>query len=110
MVPVLIQPILFVVTTLYRMDAVGVTIIEAVIAPDGLHEYEVAAIVLSVYTVLGQEAAMETIVALEGGLTVIICVCVPEYPQAFVPVTVYSVVVIGETDIVLEITEPGCQV
>jgi hypothetical protein len=43
------------------------------------------------------------------GLTVTITVCVDVQPETFVPVTVYVVVDVGETETVVPLNEPGIQ-
>ncbi len=76
-----------------------------------LHVYEVAPPPVSVTLLPAQTAlAVEFAVTVGNGLTVTVTFAVLVQPAPLVPVTVYVVVEVGETETVVPLNDPGIQV
>jgi len=99
-----VHPAVLVPVTVYVVVDAGLTVVEDVFAPV-LHVYVLAP--LAVNVVLCPEhivAGLADAVTDGNGFTVTLTVAVPVHPAALVPVTVYVVVLVGDT--VLELPVP----
>lgn len=92
------------------MVTVGETVTVVPVNDPGIQVYVVAPFAVSVVLLPEQIVALEAETVTVGeGFTVIKRVAVPEQPPE-VPVTVYVVVVAGETVIDVPVSDPGIQV
>ena len=97
-VAVFTQPLAFVPVTVYVVLAVGDTVTDEPDKLPGLHTYVEAPLALNEVLPPTQIAEfVELAVTVGNGLTVIVRVAVPTQPADDVPVTVYVVVVVGDT-------------
>jgi hypothetical protein len=97
----------------YVVVAVGVTTIVAPLTAPGFHEKDVAprAVAIIVAVLPGQikeELGVQVKIGLAITLTVIVFVLLQ--PEEFIPVTVYIVVTVGETEVDAVVAPDGCQV
>ena len=98
------------------MVVVGLTVMAAVVAPPGAHEYVPPPLAVKVALAPSQiipslavtEASVTVIDAVGNALTVMVAAVVAVHPFAFVTVTVYVAVLLGDTD-GEPAKLPGCQ-
>lgn len=96
--------------TVYVVVDVGETVTELPVNDPGIHEYVVAPEAVIEVELPEQIVVLDAVVVTVGvGFTVIKRVAVAVHPLAAVPVTVYVVVVVGETVTGEPVREPGIQ-
>lgn len=107
---VLVQPFAAVPVTVYVVVVVGDTVTDAPVKLPGIQLYVEAPVALSVVELPTQMLLLAAVLDTFGaGLTVIVRVEVLVQPFAAVPVTVYVVVVVGETVTDEPVKLPGIQ-
>jgi len=104
------QPATDVPVTVYTVVDVGETFTDVPVEFPGIQEYVDAPEPVSVLLCPSQIAAGEAVAPTTGmGLTVTVTVEVPLHPAADKPVTVYTVVAVGQTLTVVPASVPGIQ-
>ncbi len=108
-VAVLVQPVAVVVpVTVYVVVAAGETVIATVVIPPGCQLYVLALLAVIVVEFPWQIVDWVAEVVVFGkGFTLMVRVAVVRQPVALVPVTVYVVVVIGDTTTEAPVIPPG---
>lgn len=110
-VAVLVQPLAAVPVTVYVVFALGVTVTEVPLSDPGIQVYVAAPLPVSVVVLPAQMVPLEIVAVTFGvAFTVMTCVAVFEQPAETVPVTVYVVVVVGETVTEVPLSDPGIHV
>jgi len=104
------QPAADVPVTVYTVVDVGETFTDVPVKFPGIQEYADAPEPVSVLLCPVQIAAGEAVAPTTGmGLTVTVTVEVPLHPAADKPITVYTVVAVGQTLTVVPARVPGIQ-
>jgi hypothetical protein len=96
--------------TVYTVVAVGVTIAALPVKALGFHVYDAAPFAVSVELKLGQTAVGEAAAVIVGLPLIINCTVEVELQPVVVPVTVYTVVLVGETTAALPVNALGFHV
>jgi len=110
-VAVLVQPFAPVPVTVNVVVVEGETTMFAPVNDPGIQVYDVPPDAMSVAALPEQIVGLVVVTVMFGaGFTVIVRVAVFVQPFAFVPVTVYVVVPVGETVTGLPVSDPGIQV
>ena len=105
------HPFALVPLTVYVVLIVGETLIDDVVADPGLQVQLVKPLCESVVVTPEQIVLCDAVAVTEAtGFTLTVIVALPGQPFALVPLTVYEVVVVGETFIEAVVAEPGLQV
>jgi hypothetical protein len=109
-VAVLKQPDGSVPVTVYVVEETGTSVTEAPERFPGIQSNVVAPFAVKVTDAPLQTALLEIVAVTDGvGFTVMVDIAIEVQPFAAVPVTVYVVVVFGETVTVVPLKLPGCQ-
>lgn len=109
-VDVFVQPFAAVPVTVYVVEDVGDTVTDEPVKLPGIQLYVEAPLAFNVVELPAQIVVFEAVVVTVGnGLTVMVRVAVFVQPAADVPVTVYVVVVVGDTFTDAPVKLPGIQ-